>query len=154
MESKYVFNSYLTCLIHPYVSSCNREFPAINIYVTGSSGSFISAWLLAGIDLPDNVKVEVIYLKKDGENTHYDQKDRITISRNDDFNIIVDDFICTGETIQRILDDISEKGIHTVDLLLVSGGVDPDQIPVDRFGKIICCKIVELHKNTIVQIQS
>lgn len=175
MDSKYVINPELKCLAHPvtnhittynrtilqhmrtalkqeiesYVDACNYAFPAVNIFVTGSSGSFISAWLLARIDLPDIVKINVIYLKKEGEHTHYDQRREITPLMDKDFNVIIDDFISTGVTLGRIMSEVVEKGINSIDLLLVSGDVDPDYIS-DRIKKVICCKLALVRNIEII----
>lgn len=73
----------------------------IDIYCTGSSGAILSGLLFNKIKR--NKLIEIRHIKKEGENSHatnnfYFAKDKV--------NIILDDFVATGETFQRIIKTI------------------------------------------------
>ncbi len=124
--------------IDMYLSTCNKEFPVINIFVSGSSGAFISAWILSRSVIP--AKVTVVYIKKDGENSHHDSSVDINSDMNDQFNVIIDDFVCSGTTLRRILHKARSKGVYDVDLLLVSASVKECEIP-NCIKTVICYKV-------------
>ncbi len=88
----------------------NRD---INLFVRGSSGAILGGLLVKTI--PN--KVNIFHIKKEGELSH-GGSDVYGISE-DAINVILDDFIATGETINKIwkaIDGIVDK----IDILIVS----------------------------------
>lgn len=92
----------------------NKDKKKVCLFCMGSSGAIISAIVCSELD--DYFECEINHIKKIGENSH----SSATPSMNpENFNVIVDDFIATGETIQSILYRYDRK----FDLLIVSGSV-------------------------------
>ena len=126
------FISYNTPIIKSMASYIKRKFPegTISLWCRGSSGAII-----AGI-ISSNLKGRtcIRYISKNNEKRH----DKNNHNYETDFHIIVDDFICTGKTIDEI---INKSGRKEFDLLIVSGGIDKRFIELqswDSIFKIIC----------------
>ena len=121
-----------TPIIKNMANYIKRKFPegTISLWCRGSSGAII-----AGI-ISSNLKRNVFirYISKNNEKRH----DKNNHNYETDINIIVDDFICTGETIDII---INKSGRKKFDLLIVSGDISEEFIKSkswDNIFKIIC----------------
>ena len=82
----------------------------IQLFCMGSSGSIISS-LIASHLISNEFEVTIHYIQKEGESRHggnYDVDDAKLIS----INIIVDDFIITGETIRKIYRTMIDRNIE------------------------------------------
>lgn len=105
----------------------------INLFVMGSSGAIIGA--LVAAELVDwGFQVWVVHFKKEGENSHCNTP---RYSENEDtFNIIVDDLIASGETVNRIYKLASNLWWDSskpffLDALCVTGGFNPFNVKFD-----------------------
>ena len=94
-----------------------KHIKKIYLIGTGSSGMFFSTLImqrLMRLYIMDEVEVRVYYISK-GENRHGEHH---PVSSNS-FNVIVDDFICNGDTVENIFD----KFPGTIHGLIVTGTV-------------------------------
>lgn len=88
----------------------------VNIWCRGSSGAIL-ATLLAS-NLSNNCKI--CHVKKEGENSHCSRPNYYTSA----VNIIIDDFISSGETLNAIWDEVIKSlqgGINILFLCKTSG---------------------------------
>lgn len=112
-----------------FVAPIKQEYgdKKINLLVTGSSGLLFGAFLM--MHLPNT---ELIHFRKDNDNSHGESIEyKSSVSAND-INILVDDFICTGDTLQFITDKIFEKrrisNITQIHAICLTGSVNCDKI--------------------------
>lgn len=89
----------------------------LNLFVRGSSGSIISG-LLSGYLLDYMIKIN--HIKKPGESSHFGT---VCDEIYGYINIIIDDFMCSGETLNEIYSKCVEYNGQkfTVHLLCISG---------------------------------
>lgn len=71
----------------------------IHLWVRGSSGAILGALFCSKVNNP----VVINHVKKSGENSHSGSGD---FPPSDAINFILDDFACSGETIQAIYEEI------------------------------------------------
>lgn len=83
----------------------------INIFCRGSSGVILATYFSMFVE--NNCKI--CHVKKPGEYAHNDELEYDM----DAINIIIDDFISSGETIRQIYKRMVEAGIDTVNCLIV-----------------------------------
>ena len=92
----------------------------INIWCTGSSGAILSALLAEKITFHySSITVRIYHIKKEGEHSHNGNFEKLFID-NDMYNIVIDDFVSTGDTLQRIQKHLSFHSVNKVDLLILS----------------------------------
>jgi len=89
-----------------------------NLFVRGSSGAIIGGLISEYLS---NYPIRICHIKKDGESSHH--SDKYLTNREAAKNIIIDDFISTGRTINSIYDRMKENEINIVDLLIVTGTI-------------------------------
>jgi hypoxanthine phosphoribosyltransferase len=91
----------------------------INLICSGSSGAIISS-IIATILYKDFKGVNIRHIKKDGESSHAadNYKSHFYSSYFNGFNIIVDDFICSGDTMKRIFSKIKDD--IQIDIIAIS----------------------------------
>ena len=92
-----------------------EKFPegTITIWCRGSSGAIIAGIISSKL----KGRARVAYVSKPNEKRH----DKVSAHMySTGYNIIVDDFVCTGETINKI---INESTITQFDLLIISGNL-------------------------------
>lgn len=87
------------------------EDKTINLFCTGSSG-LITASIFAGYAMENYShvfsEIRIIDIKKHGERAHGESFSYFYITENN-FNIIIDDFISSGATLRRLVFDIKDK---------------------------------------------
>jgi len=115
--------------IYKMADALKERYPSENItfWVTGSSGSIISAIisdrLCARRMALDNRRIKIIYVKKPGEDNHHDING-CSMPIDGSINVIVDDFTRSFTTIRRI---VKEMRTHIVsyfpDCLLLGGSL-------------------------------
>lgn len=81
------------------VIKSNFSDKSITFWCQGSSGAIISA--LVSQHLPNT---NIYHVKKTGENSH-----SYSISNVNDINIIIDDLMCSGNTVKNIAKELTEK---------------------------------------------
>ena len=113
--------------IREAASSINKVFPTgkLILVVRGHSGSIL-AGSIAYI-LKRKGREVLISVSRKAESTHGDNLEGISSSVSDDTHIIVvDDFVQTGETIEAILKDLTEriKNMKVFDMLCVANSWD------------------------------
>ena len=112
-----------------------EKFPegTITIWCRGSSGAIIAGIISSKL----KGRARVAYISKPNEKRH----DLVSPYKYSvGYNIIVDDFICTGKTIDDIIKKSDRKKF---DLLIVSGVVTKEFIKSkswDNIFKTICCQ--------------
>ena len=110
-----------------------EKFPEgiITIWCRGSSRAIIAGIISSKL----KGRARVAYVSKPNEKRH----DKLSAHMySTGYNIIVDDFVCTGETINKI---INESTITQFDLLIISGNLTTSCI--NKWGnkiKMICCQ--------------
>ena len=107
----------------------------MRLICAGSSGAILSSIIatqLASV-------VEIIHVKKAGEESHHWS---CTSELKGDFlNIIVDDFIASGRTINMIYDKFTQSNCSdTVDGLIVNSRVHKETIRNLSISNIICAR--------------
>lgn len=113
--------------IREAASSINKVFPTgkLILVVRGHSGSIL-AGSIAYI-LKRKGREVLISVSRKAESTHGDNLEGISSNVSDDTHIIVvDDFVQTGETIEAILKDLTEriKNMKVFDMLCVANRWD------------------------------
>ena len=110
-----------------------EKFPEgiITIWCRGSSGAIIAGIISSKL----KGRARVAYVSKPNEKRH----DKLSAHMySSGYNIIVDDFVCTGETINKI---INESTITQFDLLIISGNLTTSYINKWKNKiKTICCQ--------------
>ena len=123
-----VINSMATAIMDLIHSEYNDR-DTILLICRGSSGAII-AGIVANILLINFAKiVRVIHIKKENEHAHATHID-YELFTSTCVNIVIDDFISTGTTIQSIVDKIQGLSkLIQLNILCVSGqGLDSDMI--------------------------
>ena len=112
VENKILINE----MIKSFISIKAFKNSYVNIICRGSSGAIIAG--IFSFTIPNDNKI--IYIRKTGEESH--QRSGYSL-RSDAINLIVDDFICTGETIRSIISSLDAhqgKSVE-IDCICVSG---------------------------------
>lgn len=112
MANLVVINHMAAIIQHKYTNKY------INIWCRGSSGSIVAAIIASQLQ---NITFRIVYVPKENEVKH--QIDRPNLDSTT-INIIVDDFVASGQTIKSIVEDARYHDVKNFDLLLVSGFVD------------------------------
>ena len=115
-----------------------EKFPegTITIWCRGSSGAIIAGIISSIIISRSNFKVEVCHVKKEKEDSHSYQSIYFD-SYNNYVEIIVDDFIASGKTVEAIIEKMNSYNI-VPNCLCVTNGVPRD------FGvETYICKNIE-----------
>lgn len=131
----------------PYIDEMIKTFMSIeafkekhvNIICRGSSGAIIAG--MFSMSIPNYTKI--IHIKKEGENSHGGST--YLGIQQDKINIIVDDFICSGDTVNTIFKKLHEGNILdnvVIHCLCVSGGVELSKIDF-RPEYLICGEVKE-----------
>lgn len=114
---------YLENAAHLFKEYYPETSQSINLICRGSSGA-----ILAGIFymfIPE-YNVEIHHVKKPKEKSHSHDIDLL----ENGLNVIIDDFICTGETVNAIYDKLvldCERKI-TIDCLIVQSGFSKHRV--------------------------
>ena len=112
-----------------------EKFPegTITIWCRGSSGAIIAGIISSKL----KGRARVVYVSKPNEKRH-DTLSPYIYSKG--YDIIVDDFVCTGETINKI---INESTVTQFDLLIISGNLTTSCINKWKNKiKMICCQSI------------
>lgn len=105
----------------------------INLFCQGSSGAIMAT--IFAMNIPN---CKIIHIKKDGEVSHSDNYS--STYKNNSINIIIDDFICTGTTVNRIANFMQNED-HRIDCLIISGHSHHNQCKFEA-DILICGKNV------------
>jgi len=89
---------------------------AVNVFCRGSSGAILAALFVSFLP---HIETQIIHVKKDGESSH---SSKVTGFDAYNMNVIIDDFICSGETIREIYNNISANKFVAIDVLIVESG--------------------------------
>ena len=113
--------------IREAASSINKIFPTgkLILVVRGHSGSILAGGI--AYILKRKGREVLISVSRKAEPTHGENLEGISSNVSDDTHIIVvDDFVQTGETIEAILKDLTEriKNMKVFDMLCVANGWD------------------------------
>lgn len=118
--------------IREAASSINKVFPTGKLIsvVRGHSGSILAGGIAYILKRKD--RDVLISVSRKAEPTHGDNLEGIssyTVSGNTHI-IVVDDFVQTGETIEAILKDLTERieGVEVFDMLCVTNYWDEDDL--------------------------
>lgn len=128
------FISYNTPIIKSMARYIKKTYPegTISLWCRGSSGAIIAGIISSIL----KGRTDIRYISKNDEKRH----DKTSIPYKSTVNIIVDDFVCTGETIDDI---INKSGRKKFDLLIVSGDISENFIKSkswDNVFETICCQ--------------
>lgn len=97
----------------------NQTRRDVVIYCMGSSGSILSTFLSIKLKQELNITPQIIHLKKDGEKSHGASYTGDFQSCN--FNMIIDDFMCSGATLNTIYQKIWNSDDRPMDLVALTG---------------------------------
>ncbi len=129
-----------------------REFPGKNIkcicfWVRGSSGCCIATYLATKLSQSNfKVKSKILIIRKSGERSHSSQCETYLTVNQGVLNVIVDDFVASGETLTAIYKGITDQTMQkdpVVDLLLLTSYLDVDNVKAMHIRKIICQRYKE-----------
>ena len=118
--------------IREAASSINKIFPTgkLILVVRGHSGSILAGGIAYILKRKD--RDVLISVSRKAESTHGDNLEGISSCTVSDYThiIVVDDFVDTGETIETILKDLTEriKDIRVFDMLCVANHWDKDDL--------------------------
>ena len=99
----------------------------INLICQGSSGAILAA--LVGSKLKNMNKI--IHIKKEGESSHCNGDVEFISSK--DTNIIIDDFISSGDTVNRLYEQFKKKYDHVLHCLCVSRHISKDKLSFKHY---------------------
>lgn len=105
----------------------DRHFPhqSINLWCMGSSGAIIAGIISAELIAKGYPMPMVCHVKKEGEESHSSSAPYISYGTN----ILVDDFIRSGSTVQKIYDGYSRRtGGDCLNAIVVTCNVDKHQL--------------------------
>jgi len=110
--TKHVFNNYeiIKVFVEHIIKLATDEKNkgvSINLFCTGSSGSFLCGILSYELIKTLNVIVDVVYVRKEHEIAHSSKVPTFYVEGR--INILVDDFIDSGDTIARIIQSIKKS---------------------------------------------
>ena len=93
------------------------SFPTQNlaIWCRGSSGAILAALLSQYFFTEGFKEVRINHVKKPNEHSHSNNYLHVGAC-----NIIIDDFIASGETVREIMKCMNQNGVHYVDYLIIS----------------------------------
>lgn len=91
---------------------------SIKIWCRGSSGAMLAS-MLSIVLMENNCKVFICYVRKDEERSH--GYNSFCTNELYNLNIIIDDFIASGETICDIASKMRDAIILHIDYIIVSG---------------------------------
>lgn len=141
LKTHHSINYPITCCLDEAIDFSNQfcegikfvvKCDSIVLWCRGSSGSILSAFVALNLK-KNGYKVFINYIKKDVEKEHGSGY----INRGT-YNIVIDDFICTGDTIYAILEEMEKRSVKA-EMLCVSGSV-PEKF-LSKFDVIIAGKI-------------
>lgn len=118
--------------IREAASSINKVFPTgkLILVVRGHSGSILAGGIAYILKRKD--RDVLISVSRKAESTHGDNLEGISSCTVSDYThiIVVDDFVDTGETIEAILKDLTEriKDMKVFDMLCVANHWDKDDL--------------------------
>jgi len=112
------------------------SYQNIRLWCRGSSGAIIAGIISSIIISRSNFKVEVCHVKKEKEDSHSYQSIHFD-SYNNYVEIIVDDFIASGKTVEAIIEKMNSYNI-VPNCLCVTNGV-PGDFGVETY----ICKNIE-----------
>jgi hypothetical protein len=92
---------------------------SVNIWCRGSSGAILAALFAANIK--NVVDKKIIHVKKNGEKAH-GTSDPIRGAENAVINVIIDDAVEYGTTLNAIYDQMTLHSIYVPDVLIISNG--------------------------------
>lgn len=112
---------------YPHLKKLLDDKVDINIWCRGSSGAILSTLLVTKLisDKYDVHRIKICHIKKTGESSHSsDFSYKPHLRKENSFNIIIDDFISSGNTVNTIylrMCEINDEEFNLkVDVLLVS----------------------------------
>lgn len=134
-----VFNLMYTHLLR-VLPPRSQGLHTVCFWVRGSSGCCIASYLSTKIALSSlKVKTEILIIRKSGESSHDSQIEKYRTEGV--FNIIVDDFVNSGETLKAIykgITDLTSVKNPVLDLLLLTASLDKKYIKDMFIKKVIC----------------
>lgn len=98
---------------------------SIILFVRGSSGAIIAGYMSFYLEKKLH-KINIHYIKKEGEDRHQGTS-YFKQSHTNEIKIVVDDFICSGETVLKIIEYLTPYS-EKVDILCVSGKTSEPEI--------------------------
>jgi len=129
----------------PYINEMIKTFNSIEAFkdknitfiCRGSSGAII-----AGIFCMNIPNSKILHIKKEGERSH---DDSAYLGRStENIRVIVDDFMCSGETLNAIYDRLGKANRSLdevrIDCLVLSGEVDLEKLSF-RPEYLVCGKV-------------
>lgn len=111
-------------LIDLYLDAFNThitlpEGTNINLWCRGSSGAIIAGIFASKLKNISQEYIRISHVKKHGEDSHSITKFSITNA----YNIVIDDFVSTGETVKAIFSHMRKFAkVEIADLLIVASG--------------------------------
>lgn len=113
--------------------SKKKQFPLknIDIWVRGSSGAILGGLLCQKLLAIGYENLSVIHIKKEGEDSHANN----ILATDGKYNIVIDDFVASGETMNEIAKETG-KYVKYIDLLIISKialDIEYDSIDTDCF---------------------
>lgn len=93
------------------------SYEYVNIWCRGSSGAILAALFASKLNAAN---IKIIHIKKEGEHSHGNVSPLSSYS--DPINVIIDDFIATGDTLNKIYKAVKSTGINIVDVLVIGNG--------------------------------
>lgn len=105
-------------VIDNYISAfqkviCNNSL--INLWCTGSSGAILATIFALKYDKP----CKICHVKKNGESSH---SSPMSVYHIEGYNVVIDDFVSSGATIQRIINYMQNNNVTPDALMVCSGG--------------------------------
>lgn len=119
----------------------------ITFWVRGTSGAMLAGIILQYLTEHNHHKVTVHIVRKPDEDSHGSNYSLYYECGDEYVNVIVDDFICTGSTLDKIYQTIYDKRVEchkeehpspVVDYLIVSGQVYPTHVEDMGIATVIC----------------
>lgn len=127
-------------LIIPHLQEIIGDKP-VNIWCSGSSGAILSAFLCSQMEND----IVVCHVKKDGESSHHGNS-FYKIKGHKAINIILDDFMRSGATVNRIWEQ-AKRYCDKIDVLIIGNCFNEKEWAANFIPKILIIEKCSIHED-------
>jgi orotate phosphoribosyltransferase-like protein len=113
----------------------------VHFLCRGSSGAILAAIVGRYIYMNTDRVIHIDHFKKEGENSHNHNRFDEKLLFNDSVVVIIDDIVCTGQTVDAILCDVNKFTSLYPHILCVSGDIKKSLMTDWKFQHVLCEEI-------------
>ena len=138
MERNILIILSMIAAMHKIIDEYYHAAKELKILCRGSSGAIIAALVAHNFSMNTKLKVSILHIKKEGEQSHSHNHFDMRETYLDSVVVIVDDIVCTGDTVEQILDYGSNDTLGLYPhILCVTGDIAPSVLNNFKFEHLI-----------------